>query len=148
MDRSLWLKNVLGEIAEFASGDFQQTAWADFSGPAFATFEEASRCLFDDCGLAEVLADPYRLEPGERQVLSHFVLTLAVFDETCGTQILTLGESYAAPAALMAQPEWQNVRAAALAVLRHFRQTGFPDIPHLPVFIERSPAPTERFWEA
>jgi hypothetical protein len=130
MDRSLWVKQILREITAFVSEDFGEAAWAGFRTSCFVTFE-------DVYGLAEALspdANPYRLDSGERQVLAHFALTLAVYEETRASM------STMAPWLAVSQPEWQNVRTAAVAVLRHFEQTGFPDMPPLRLFSDR-PAP-------
>jgi hypothetical protein len=45
MDRSRWLTNVLEVVAQFASPEFQQSAWVEFNGPDGASFEERASSL-------------------------------------------------------------------------------------------------------
>lgn len=74
IDRTLWLANVLAAIAQFASEEFQRSAWVSFNGPDGASFEEACN-LLGDFGLDDALgssSSPYQLRPSEQLVLQEF----------------------------------------------------------------------------
>jgi hypothetical protein len=137
MDRITWLKHLLEAIAQFASEEFQQSAWVGFNGPDGSSFEEASE-LLEDLRLEEAISlpsNPYRLEPTERKVLSEFWRALDDYSKhVYETRVRKVGENYASPTLVISQPEWRAVREAALAVLKHFKAAGFGSMPKLPIF--------------
>src|SRR5262245_14658894 len=137
MDRLRWLSNVLDAVAQFASAEFQQSAWVEFNGPEGASFEEASE-LLEDCQLAASLtspSNPYRLNSEERRVLSSFWQALDDYStHVYETRVKKPGENYASAAQVISQPEWHQVREAALRTLVYFKTTGFPAMPKLPIF--------------
>jgi hypothetical protein len=74
LERETWVRNMLEVIAQFASEDFQRSAWVGFNGPDGATFEEASE-LLEDFRLGDALhrpTNPYQLDAEELRVLSEF----------------------------------------------------------------------------
>jgi hypothetical protein len=150
MDRTVWLKNLLAVVAQFASGEFQQSAWVEFNGPDGSTFEEASE-LLTDFGLEEAIyssSNPYQLESGERKVLSEFWQALDRFStQVYESRVRKPNESYASPSLIISQPEWPQVRDAALKVLKYFKVMGFPGMPKLPIFDRNSLKTLRGFWE-
>jgi hypothetical protein len=150
MDRLRWLSNVLDAVAQFASDEFQRSAWVEFNGPDGASFEEASE-LLEDFQLAETLSSSsnhYELSPGERQVLSKFWHALDDYStHVYETRVKKPGENYASPALVISQPEWQKVRAAALAALKYFKVAGFPAMPRLPIFDRSTVKGLKGYWE-
>jgi hypothetical protein len=69
--RTLWIANVLEVVAQFASEEFQISAWIGFNGPEGASFEEAYS-LLEDFGLENALKSAgnlRELRPSEKRVL-------------------------------------------------------------------------------
>jgi hypothetical protein len=150
IDRTLWLANVLAAIAQFASEEFQRSAWVSFNGPDGASFEEACN-LLGDFGLDDALSSsssPYQLRPSEQLVLREFSGTLKDYSEhVYERRVRRSGENYASAERIISQPEWQQVRDAALTVLKHFKGNGFPNMPKLPIFDRSSVKVLARYWE-
>jgi hypothetical protein len=150
MDRITWLKHLLEAIAQFASEEFQQSAWVGFNGPDGSSFEEASE-LLEDLRLEEAISlpsNPYRLEQTERKVLSEFWRALDDYSKhVYETRVRKVGENYASPTLVISQPEWRGVREAALAVLKHFKAAGFGSMPKLPIFDRGTLQVLRRYWE-
>ena len=107
MHRITWLKHLLEAIAQFASEEFQRSAWVEFNGPDGSSFEEASE-LLEDLRLEEAISLPsdlYRLEPAERKVLSEFWRALDDYSkQVYKTRVRKVGENYASPTLVISQP--------------------------------------------
>jgi hypothetical protein len=150
MERSRWLKNVLEVVAQFASEEFQRAAWVEFNGPDGASFEEASE-LLDDHRLEAAVSspsNPYELRQGEREVLLEFWRALDYYSKRVyETRVKRPGENYAAPTQIISQPEWRRVREKALAVLKFFKASGFPEMPRLPIFNRGTVGVLKGYWE-
>jgi hypothetical protein len=57
------------------------------------------------------------------------------------------GENYASPERVISQPEWQRVRETPLAVLKHFKASGFPAMPRLPIFDRSTVEVLKGYWQ-
>jgi hypothetical protein len=150
MDRATWLKNLLEAIAQFASEEFQRSAWVGFNGPDGSSFEEACE-LLEDFRLEDAVfspSNPYQLEPNERKVLSEFWQVLNDYSKRVyEVRVRKVGENYASPRLVISQPEWQRVRDTALSALKHFKAAGFPSMPKLPIFDRNSLKVLQGYWE-
>jgi hypothetical protein len=150
LERETWLRNLLEVVAQFASEEFQQSAWVGFNGPDGATFEEAYE-LLEDFRLSEALylpINPYYLDDDELRTLSEFWSILDDYSTNIyEVRVKRPGESYASPSRIVSQPEWQQVRKSALNVLKHFKAAGFPHMPKLPIFDRNKPTVLQGYWE-
>jgi hypothetical protein len=107
--------------------------------------------LLDDFQLEAALSlqsNPYQLRPKERGVLLEFWETLGDFSRhVYETRVIRPGENYASPAQIISQPEWPRVCEKALAVLRLFKEEGFPQMPRLPIFDSGTVEVLRGYWE-
>jgi hypothetical protein len=151
MDRVTWLRNLLEVVAQFASEEFQRSAWVGSNGPDGSSFEEASE-LLEDFRLKEAVSlasNPYQLEPNERDVLLAFWQALDDYSKRVyEVRVKKVGENYAPPTLVISQPEWQRVRDTALTTLKYFKVAGFPYMPKLPIFDRKRLDVLQRYWEA
>lgn len=116
-------RNVLAEIAsllvEFGDQSYQRRIWLEGAGPEVSCFADAAVGLISGCEIDQVLDvewEQWGLPDAPRGPLREFRRRLGEFLEVSGSDPPV--------EALLADPEWQEVRVLAQRALTSLREHG------------------------
>lgn len=74
--KNLWIRNIIADVRELASRDYQERAWLRNEVYKPCSFEEMMCSLFDDCFIEEFInekADEFGLSSEQKTTLSDLV---------------------------------------------------------------------------
>jgi hypothetical protein len=107
-----WIAVVIKVLEEFSSQEFQERVWLKGEGPEVSSYEEAVNRFFDDYAADQLIDVQWRqagLTKDKQKKLAAFRDALGAFDK--------LVPKVPHPQEILANPEWDRVRAAARIAL-------------------------------